>query len=107
MREFIPENLVRIRTMRGFTARRLSLLLKKNPSYINSIENGKVSVSIKSIHSLSNILKISPEYFFIPQETNIHLFELLFIIERLNDNNIIILLKLAEALYQNEIKDIK
>ena len=105
MRKFIPENLARIRTLRGYTARRLSLLLNKNPSYINNIENGKVSISLESIHKLSIILKISPEYFFIPQATNIHLFELLFIIDKLNDDNLFILLSLANNLLQKQNKD--
>ena len=56
--------LAKLRNEKGVSARDMSLSLGQNPSYINSIENGKALPSMSLFFYLCDYLGISPAQFF-------------------------------------------
>ena len=56
--------LAKLRNEKGVSARDMSLSLGQNPSYINSIENGKALPSMSLFFYLCDYLGITPAEFF-------------------------------------------
>ena len=56
--------LVELRLRKGVSAREMSLAIGQNPSYINSIENGKAKPSLDGIFYICDYLGITPSEFF-------------------------------------------
>ena len=56
--------LARLREMKGVSARDMSLSIGQNPSYINSIENGKAKPSLDGIFYICEYLGVTPSEFF-------------------------------------------
>lgn len=57
-------NVGKERSKQNISAYELSLRLGKDPSYINKLENGKINVSLKTIISISEELKVPVEILF-------------------------------------------
>lgn len=64
------ERLAYLRTLKGASARSMSLSLGQNLSYINSIENKKALPSMEVFFNICEFLEISPQEFF--DEKNNH-----------------------------------
>lgn len=56
--------LSQVRISKGLSARELSSRINKNPGYINSIECGKITPSIKSLFDICRELDIKPSTLF-------------------------------------------
>lgn len=68
--------LSQLRTMKGISARDMSLSIGQNPGYINNIETGKALPSMTNFFYICDYLNITPMDFFDfnsthPKETNI------------------------------------
>ena len=57
-------NLATLRTIKGISAREMSLSLGQSASYINDIENGKALPSMAMFFEICEYLNITPERFF-------------------------------------------
>ena len=53
-----------LRINKGISARDMSLSLGQNPSYINTIENGKAFPTMANFFAICDYLEISPDEFF-------------------------------------------
>lgn len=62
--EFFPIRLAKLRTMKGVSARDMSLSIGQNAGYINNIETGKALPSMVGFFFICEYLKISPQEFF-------------------------------------------
>ena len=58
------ERLAKLRTVKGFSARKLSFMLGKSANYINKIENGKTYPSMEIFFDICTCLEISQRDFF-------------------------------------------
>ena len=58
------ERLAQLRSIRGKSARDMSLTLGKNPGYINNIEKGNTLPSMLEFICICDYLGVKPEYFF-------------------------------------------
>ena len=57
-------NLAKLRISKGISQYKLSVLLDKDVTYINKIENGKAFPSVKMVFEIANALQIEPYEFF-------------------------------------------
>ncbi len=67
--------LAQLRSVKGVSARDMSLSMGQNPGYINNIESGKSMPSLSGIFYICEYLKISPKDFFdteSPAPTKVH-----------------------------------
>lgn len=62
--EMFAERLARLRTVKGVSAREMSLAIGQNESYINRIENKSAFPSMQVFFYICEYLGISPEEFF-------------------------------------------
>lgn len=62
--EDFPIRLVKLRTLKGVSAREMSLAIGQNPSYINNIESGKALPSMSGFFFICEYLGITPQEFF-------------------------------------------
>ena len=62
--EDIPIRLAKLRTLKGVSAREMSLAIGQNPSYINNIETGKAMPSMSAFLFICDYLNITPQEFF-------------------------------------------
>ena len=53
-------NLAKIRINKGMSAYKLSILLDKDETYINKIENGKSYPSVPMIFEIAKVLEVEP-----------------------------------------------
>ncbi|MBO4415568.1 MAG: helix-turn-helix transcriptional regulator, partial [Lachnospiraceae bacterium] len=60
--------LTQLRTVKGVSAREMSLAIGQNPAYINNIETGKSLPSMNGFFYICEYLEITPMHFF---ETNL------------------------------------
>lgn len=58
------QRLAQLRTLRGISARDMSLSIGQNPGYINTIENGKSFPTMMNFFYICEYLNISPQEFF-------------------------------------------
>ena len=56
--------LARLRTLKGVSARDMSLSIGQNPAYINNIETGKAMPSMSAFFFICDYLGITPKEFF-------------------------------------------
>ena len=63
-KENFPLRLAKLRLQKNVSARDMSLSIGQNPSYINSIENGKTLPSMSNFFYICDYLEISPRDFF-------------------------------------------
>ncbi len=87
---FFSERLREIRTNTTVSAREMSLSLKQNPGYINSIEKGKTLPTMASFFAICRFLDITPSQFFKPLESDIdkRKAELVKMLEKLDDKKL-------------------
>ncbi len=62
--------LVRLREMKGVSARDMSLSIGQNPGYINNIETGKAKPSFDGFFFICEYLGVTPSEFFDLESTN-------------------------------------
>ncbi|WP_034785416.1 helix-turn-helix domain-containing protein [Eubacterium xylanophilum] len=62
--KIFAERLYYLRTLKGVSAREMSLAIGQNPSYINRIENNKSFPSMQTFFYICEYLEITPSYFF-------------------------------------------
>lgn len=62
--EFFKLRLSQLRTLKGVSARDMSLSLGQNPGYINNIETGKALPSMSAFFYICDFLDITPQEFF-------------------------------------------
>lgn len=62
--EMFAERLARLRSLKGVSAREMSLALGQNESYINRIENKSSYPSMQVFFYICEYLQITPEEFF-------------------------------------------
>ncbi|MBE5876430.1 MAG: helix-turn-helix transcriptional regulator [Lachnospiraceae bacterium] len=62
--ENFSNRLAQLRTLKGISARDMSLSLGQNPGYINNIETGKSYPSMTNFFYICEYLEISPMDFF-------------------------------------------
>ena len=68
--DLIAKRLVKLRELKGVTAREMSLDIGQNPSYINRIENQKSMPSIQGLYYICEYFKITPGEFFTESNEN-------------------------------------
>ena len=68
--DLIAKRLVKLRELKGVTAREMSLDIGQNPSYINRIENQKSMPSIQGLYYICEYLKVTPGEFFMESNAN-------------------------------------
>lgn len=68
--DFFSERLARLRTMKGVSARDMSLSIGQSANYINKIENKKAYPSMTAFFYICEYLNITPKDFF--DEGNTH-----------------------------------
>ena len=61
---YIAKRLVQLRMERNVSARDMSLSIGQASNYINNIENGKATPSIKGLFYICEYLNITPKEFF-------------------------------------------
>ena len=61
---FVPERLAKLRTLKGVSARDMSLSLGQANNYINNIENKKSLPSMPSFFYICEYLGVTPQEFF-------------------------------------------
>lgn len=62
--DFVPERLAKLRTLKGVSARDMSLSLGQANNYINNIENKKSLPSMPSFFYICEYLGVTPQEFF-------------------------------------------
>ena len=62
--DFTQERIITLRTMKGVSARDMSLSLGQNDSYVNRIENKKSLPSLQGLFYICEYLNITPKEFF-------------------------------------------
>lgn len=97
------QTLAALRTIKGISAREMSLSLGQSASYINDIENGRALPSLAMFFEVCEYLGVSPMEFFqyaddLNRDTAI---EIVGIMNKLSKRDQILLLKIAERMQQN------
>lgn len=91
--------LTKLRQSKGISARDMSLSLGQSPGYINNIENGINYPSMSLFFYICDYLNITPRDFFDTGSANPVLQkELLDAVQRLNDDQIALLIAIANEL---------
>lgn len=62
--ELFPRRLAELRTLKGISARDMSLSIGQNPGYINAIENGKAFPTMTNFFYICEFLGVTPHEFF-------------------------------------------
>ena len=62
--DFFRLRLAQLRSLKGVSARDMSLSLGQNPGYINNIENGKALPSMSAFFFICEFLDVTPQAFF-------------------------------------------
>lgn len=62
--EMFADRLAKLRTLKGVSAREMSLAVGQNESYINRIENGLAYPSMQVFFYICEYLQVTPEEFF-------------------------------------------
>ena len=62
--QLLINRLAELRQKQGFSARDMSLSINQNVNYINSIEHGKITPSMKAFFGICEFLNITPKDFF-------------------------------------------
>jgi transcriptional regulator with XRE-family HTH domain len=62
--EMFSARLAKLRTLKGVSARDMSLSIGQNPGYINNIETGKAFPSMTAFFFICEYLDITPQEFF-------------------------------------------
>lgn len=58
------QRLAQLRSQKGISARDMSLSIGQNPSYINTIENGKAFPTMMNFFYICEYLDVTPQEFF-------------------------------------------
>lgn len=93
------QRLSALRINKGISARDMSLSLGQNPSYVNTIENGKAFPTMMNFFAICEYLEISPEEFFqadIPDPRKLN--ELAAVLKKLNMRQLDLIIQLAKEL---------
>lgn len=91
--------LTKLRQSKGISARDMSLSLGQSPGYINNIENGINYPSMSLFFYICDYLNITPQEFFDAGSANPVLQQdLLDAVQRLNDDQIALLITIANEL---------
>ena len=62
--DFVPERIAKLRTLKGVSARDMSLSLGQANNYINNVENKKSLPSLHAFFSICEYLGVTPLEFF-------------------------------------------
>lgn len=62
--DFVQERIAKLRTIKGDSARDMSLSLGQNVTYINKIENKKAPPSLQGLFYVCEYLGVTPQEFF-------------------------------------------
>ena len=62
--DFVPERIAKLRTLKGVSARDMSLSLGQANNYINNIENKKSLPAMQSFFYICEFLGVTPQEFF-------------------------------------------
>lgn len=62
--DFVQERIAKLRTLKGDSARDMSLSLGQNLTYINKIENKKALPSLQGLFYICEYLGVTPQEFF-------------------------------------------
>jgi transcriptional regulator with XRE-family HTH domain len=62
--QLLIKRLAELRQKQGVSARDMSLSMNQNVNYINSIEHGKITPSMKAFFGICEFLNITPQDFF-------------------------------------------
>jgi transcriptional regulator with XRE-family HTH domain len=62
--QLLVKRLAELRQKQGVSARDMSLSMDQNVNYINSIEHGKITPSMKAFFGICEFLNITPKDFF-------------------------------------------
>lgn len=88
-----------LRCKKGVSARDMSLSLGQNPSYINSIENGKAFPTMTNFFAICDYLDITPSEFFEQELSDPKTFRLLSEdLKKLNQNQLSILHQIVKEI---------
>ena len=93
------KRLAELRMSKGVSARDMSLFLGQSPGYINNIENGVNCPTMKMFFYICDYFGITPKEFFdfeVSDLTKVN--ELMEISQKLNSNQLDILIRLAKDL---------
>ena len=91
-----------LRTMKGVSARDMSLSIGQNPGYINNIESGKSLPSLSGIFYICDYLKITPsELFDIENKAPDKLNEIMVNLKKLNEKQLEAIASLVKLLAGN------
>lgn len=93
------QRLSALRINKGISARDMSLSLGQNPSYINTIENGKAFPTMMNFFAICDYLEISPEEFFQADISDPRkLSELTTVLKKLNMRQLDLIIQLVNEL---------
>lgn len=91
--------LAKLRTIKGVSARDMSLSIGQNAGYINNIESGKSKPSLDGIFYICEYLGMTPSEFFDLESTNpTKINAILKDMKRLNDNQLDMIAALVKDL---------
>ena len=91
------ERLTELRLVKGVSARDMSLALKQNHNYINSIERNKNLPSMKNFFAICDYLGITPgEFFAVDVKAPDRVKKLIDLVETLPANDIDLLINLVK-----------
>jgi len=62
--QLLIQRLAELRQKQGVSARDMSLSMNQNVNYINSIEHGKITPSMKAFFGICEFLNVTPKDFF-------------------------------------------
>lgn len=97
--QLLINRLAELRQKQGVSARDMSLSINQNVNYINSIEHGKITPSMKAFFGICDFLNITPKDFFDTQNSQPERLNILIdTLKKLDDESLNLIAGVAEKM---------
>jgi transcriptional regulator with XRE-family HTH domain len=97
--------LAELRQKQGATARNMSLSMNQNVNYVNSIEHGKITPSMKAFFGICEFLNVTPQDFFdVENSQPARLSALIKTLKKLDDESLNLIAGVAYKIYDGQVK---
>jgi transcriptional regulator with XRE-family HTH domain len=103
--QLLITRLAELRQKRGATARDMSLSMNQNVNYVNSIEHGKITPSMKAFFGICEFLNVTPQDFFdVENSQPARLSALIETLKKLDDESLNLIAGVADKIYDGQVK---
>lgn len=97
--DFLAERIMKLRNIKGVSARDMSLSIGQSADYINKIENKRILPSMPAFFNICEYLEIAPSDFFNGNKDNPKCInDIIGNLNRLGDDNLRLIFELTEKL---------